>query len=832
MYFYAAIELRVLPRTKQRWKSLSAISSRKCRTSSSSSSGEEDEEKEEEKAEKYLLQREESYETNESHAPAMHFKKLDLSLYASLLNSVNTPKSLQNGRFAHHIITHIGLEPDTFVGSHVVLMYGTCGALDDAFHVFENLLERRSIFSWNFIVRAFARHGDFEKVLFLVGLMQQQGVFPSKVTFVSVFDACSLLSTINVGLRMHTMIVGCPFEMDVVIATALVNMYGKFGRIEIAMHCFDLMREHDVIAWTALISAFLQCGKAMEARSLFDQMMQEAWMPNEVSFISLFDACEDISSLGLGKQVHVRITCNHSSEAKLAVANALVNMYGKCGCLLSAKLVFKKMEEYNLVTWTSMISAYSQNGHHKEAIQHFLHLQQIGMLPDNILFSAVLSACGNSRVISLCKQMHAINLFTEPMVDVFLGTILVNTYGKCRDMEHAQSVFYSIADKNIFSWNAMISAYSQNGCNEDAYHLFDQMHEEAIFPNNVTFLSIVNACANDPSGLAVKRGAQIHACAMQLDIDVQNALIDMYASLGLISNARRVFDTLPERDICSWSALIAAFVDHDCSEEALKLFQEMQFEGISPDGIAFSCALKACSCMGAADKGQEIHAEISRKSILEGYVPVGNALVDMYINNGFLKEAQEVLIKLPARDTRSWITLVTGYAKYGQVEQAFKYFEEIQKDPGDALFMTCIDKGEDVSQELSRKREESNKEKEIGFVSILNACSHAGAVDTGNAYFEALNLGEYGPMPTLEHYMCMIDLLSRAGQVDDALRVITLMPFHPNLLIWHTVLSASKKWGIVELGEHAFAHAVQLNVDDTSAYVCMHNIYIAAHMQG
>ena len=176
----------------------------------------------------------------------------------------------------------------------------------------------------------------------------------------------------------------------------------------------------------------------------------------------------------------------------------------------------------------------------------------------------------------------------------------------------------------------------------------------------------------------------------------------------------------------------------------------------------------------------------------------------MYAKCGSLEEAEVVFGKLLVQDVVSWTALITGYALLGDSEHVF--------------------------YTIDRMIETGAKPDIITLMSVLNACSQGGLVEKGQLYFETF-ITNYGLSPTIEHYNCIIDLLCRAGHIDKAIGMTKKMPFHPGIVVWHTILGACRKWSNIELGRYAFERAIQLDDKDVSVYVCMCNIYVDASME-
>ena len=253
----------------------------------------------------------------------------------------------------------------------------------------------------------------------------------------------------------------------------------------------------------------------------------------------------------------------------------------------------------------------------------------------------------------------------------------------------------------------------------------------------------------------------------------------MYARcISPLAMSQQVFDESPYlRDVVSWTALIAGYAQEEKGHEALKSFGRMQKEGLSPNEITFTCILKACGNVGAIDKGIQIHDEIIKGGWLAQNIVLGNALVDMYAKCGILSKALKVFEELPVRDTISWSALISGYAQEGHFEEALKCFAQMQK--------------EGLSPD------------DITFVSVLNACSHSGKIDEAQDYYENMK-SKYGIAPKIEHYTCMLDLLGRAGHLEEAMSMGQTLSLVQSSVTCRSLMGACYNWGNVELGRQMF----------------------------
>eukprot|EP01018_Ginkgo_biloba_P013169 Gb_21054 [translate_table: standard] len=723
----------------------------------------------------------------------------DTSTYVCLLQICTKKKALSEGKLVHTHINDRGLMPDVFLGNTLVNMYAKCGSLVDACLVFNDMPKRDS-YSWTVMIAAYCRHGFSREALALYYQMQQTGIQPNEFTFASVLSACANMSALEQGIEIHEETITTGFQSNVFVESALVDMYAKCGRIEKARHIFDKMHQRNVVSWTAMIAGYVQNGKGVEALKLFREMQLTGVKPSSNTFASVLRACANMADLEHGIKVHEEIS-RSGLQSDVFVESALVDMYAKCGSLGKARNIFDKMHQRNVVSWTAMIAGYVQNGQSVGALKLFRLMQLAGVKPNSNTFASVLPACANSAALEQGMEIHEKIIKSGFQSDVFVESALVDMYAKCGYIEKARNIFDKMHQQNAISWTAMIAGYVQNGQGVEALNLFRQMQVAGVKPNSNTFATVLAACANST---ALEQGMEIHENIIrngfQSDVFVDSALVDMYAKCGSIKKARDVFDKMHQRNVVSWTAMIAGYVQNGQAVEALHVFQQMQLSGVKPDLNTFASVLPACANLAALEQGMEIH-ECLTKSGFVSDVFVDNALIDMYAKCGSIEKARNLFDKMHHRDVVSWTTIIAGYAMHGHSKEALKLFEQMQ---------------------LS-----GMKPNHITLVCVLSACCHAGLVDKGWQYFDWMS-EYYHITPTMKHYVCMVDLLGRAGHLDKAKHFINKMPIEPDAIVWSCLLGACKIHNNIELGEYVAELLFELDPKNAAPYVLLSNIYAAA----
>jgi pentatricopeptide repeat protein len=378
-------------------------------------------------------------------------------------------------------------------------------------------------------------------------------------------------------------------------------------------------------------------------------------------------------------------------------------------------------------------------------------------------------------------------------------------YVKCNKLDVARQIFDRMDVKDIVSWGAMISGYVQNHDNVSALQLFERMQAEteSIRPNKVVFSSVLRACA---CLRYIKHARLVHHFVVrsgwESDKVVGSALIDVYAKCGVLKEAFNVFKKLQVKDVVSWNAIIIGYMQHGLGRTSLSLFARMMNSKVKPDRITFLGTLKACGMIGAVGQGKMIHHHIIRNTF-ESDITIGSALVDMYVKCGSLGEAHILSKNIPEKNIVSWGATIAGYAQQGDHVLVGKCLHEMARqgvNPNGAIY-----------------------------VNIFAACSHAGDVTKCLQYFN-LMVNSHCIMPGTEHFNCMVDVLGRAGLLEEAKVLLQSMPIQADVTCWVSLLSSCQTYGELDLGRRCFNQLVEIDPEYASSYVLMYRMYADLNM--
>ncbi|KAI5060789.1 hypothetical protein GOP47_0025209 [Adiantum capillus-veneris] len=625
------------------------------------------------------------------------------------------------------------------------------------------------------------------------------------LAFVALLRLCTKSKDLSRGTRIHDHIMKRGLIEK--CADALITMYASCGALAKARELLIPHNSNDVITWTTLITSYTRQGQSQNALDCYELMKQEGPSPDAVTFMSVLKACGSIKAAYKGKQIHDEIARQGLLGSDVVLGNALIDMYAKCGVLRKAQQVLEELPYRDVVSWNTLIGGHTQHGQPEQALACFWQMQGDGLSPDAVTFSCILKSCGALRAINEGERIHE-QIASQGLLgkNIVLGTALVDMYASCGALVKAQTMLEELFPRDVISWNALISGYAQHGWGKEALKCFERMQHEGISPNSVTFGCILKACG---SIRALSKGEQIHDVIkrqglLETDNGLGTALVDMYAKCGALVKAAQTLEGLSFQHAASWSALIAGYVQEGKGEQAMHCFERMQHNGLYPDAITFTCALKACAIIGAVDRGKHIHDEIVRQNLIGNDRVLGGALVDMYAKCGSLEKARKVLEELPSRDVVSWSALIAGYAQRGESEQVLSCFRQMQLEGFNAEAST--------------------------FSSVLTSCCHLGLVEEGHRCFVDMST-KYGVKPDVYHYTCMVDLFGRAGHLDKAACLIEESPFSNHFSVLSALLGACRKWGDVCIGRWAFDRVVQVDRSNGAAYVLMSDVYAAAGMQ-
>ncbi|PKA52026.1 Pentatricopeptide repeat-containing protein [Apostasia shenzhenica] len=459
--------------------------------------------------------------------PFKFFEAVNLNISLSpshLLFSSLQKCSFRDLKPLHATMIKNNSHQDSLAMNQFVTACGRLHQIDHAFAAFSRM-EDPNIFVYNSMMRSFIQCSAPFRALQLFIKMPKSEDRPTCHTFSHLIKACVQIQAVRFGEAVHGQIWKMGFCSDLVLQTGLVDFYSVMQRINCSRKVFDEMSIRDTFSWNTMIFGYAHCGDLAAARNLFDEMPEK----NCVSW------------------------------------NTMVSGYARMGDVESAAFLFDLMPCKNLISWTSIISCYSRNKLFKEALEAFDAMKVAGMSPDNITMATVISACAHLGALQEGKRLHYEAVLNKFIIDSLIGSALIDLYAKCGCIARSLVTFFNLEEKNLFCWNSIIDGLAMNGQAKDAIFIFSKMIGQRIKPNNVTFVSILSACAH---GGLVEEGrrmfmSMIEDHSINPEIEHYSCMVDLLARSGLLDDALGLIQKVDiEPKSVMWRALLSGCKIH------------------------------------------------------------------------------------------------------------------------------------------------------------------------------------------------------------------------------------------------------------------------------
>lgn len=505
------------------------------------------------------------------------------------------------------------------------------------------------------------------------------------------------------------------------------------------------------------------------------------------------------TTFGHLKQIHSLLITFGLSQNPFFLAKLVTSIAASQPSHLAyASLLFDGVEAPTTQLWNSIIRSFSTSSEPRRSLIFYSKMRTNGIAPDKHTFPLLLKAFSkleNENPFQFYAHIVKFGL----NFDQFVRNSLISAFSGCGYLESANQVFDESTHKDVVAWTAFIDGYVKNGRALEAIKCFLEMRLMEIRVDEVTVVSVLCAAgmAGDIWFGRCVHGFYVEAGRVQWDAYVGSALLDMYMKCGYHEDACKVFNEMPVKNVVCWSALIAGYTQCSKYKDALLALKYMLSESIRPNQSTFTSVLTSCAHLGALDRGKSVHGYICRHKIPVNSL-LGTALVDMYAKCGCIDVALSVFGKLPTKDAFTWTAMISGLAMDGDALKALNFF--------------------------SHMLQSGVLPNEVTFIGVLSACSHGGLVDEGRKLFGSMKQ-VFHLEPTVDHYGCMVDLLGRAGYLEEARKLIEGMPMLPTAGVWGALLGACMIHKNFELGELVGNHLIKLQSNHSGRYILLSNLY-------
>ncbi|XP_028804068.1 pentatricopeptide repeat-containing protein At2g27610 [Neltuma alba] len=476
---------------------------------------------------------------------------------STIIGALANHKAVDAGIQVHAMVVKHGFETITPVCNSLVNLYSKSGMLRDAGAIF-NSMESKDSVSWNSMISGQVANGHDLQALEIFYHMQFAGVVPTQMTFVSIIKSCTNLKDLDFIRLLHCRTLKSGYSNDQGILTALMNAYFKCREMDYAHDLLSLMSGgQNVVLWTAMINGYLQNGNTKNAVNLFSQMRREGVKPNHFTYSTILKVQNAVSIF----QIHAEVI-KANYEKSSSVGTALLDAYVKRGNIYDALKVFEVIEAKDIIAWSAMIAGYAQTGETEEAAKIFLQLSREGIKPNEFTFSSIINACASSMAsVEQGKQFHACAIKMRLNNALCVSSALVTMYSKRGNIESAHEVFRRQGERDLVSWNSMISGYAQHGHANKALEVFEKLQNQNMEVDAITFIGVISACTH--AGLVDEGQRYFNMMVKDHHINPTmehySCMIDLYSRAGLLGKAMDIINGMPFSPCTTvWRTLLAA----------------------------------------------------------------------------------------------------------------------------------------------------------------------------------------------------------------------------------------------------------------------------------
>ncbi|XP_076887730.1 pentatricopeptide repeat-containing protein At4g19220, mitochondrial-like [Bidens hawaiensis] len=583
-------------------------------------------------------------------------------------------QDLSNGEVVHGFAIKLGYNETAHVSvlNSLVSLYSKCGDVDAAEIVFRGIYAK-DLVSWNTMINGFCSNGMILEAFHVLKEMQLRGsIQPDKVAILSLLSLCAESMLLIEGKTLHGFVIRIFNQSCGLVINSLMNMYSKCNQMKKAEILFMSSQDKDLVSWNTMISGYAQNGNSWFAQILFKKLMDQCLKCTLSTVLAVLSSCNSPKFLKFGESVHsLQLKLGFSNN--ILTVNSLICMYTNCGDLKASYALSQSVSSVaDTACWNAMIAGCTQNGYFSESLETFkLMRRESDAKHDFVTLVNVISSCGNLNLVFHGKLVHGFAHKTLVDQDVRVMNALITMYGRFGDVDCAMLAFDSCSDRNLCSWNCIISALSQNKKAKTALQLYQNLDFE---PDEITNSTILSACTQLGS---IRHGKQIHGHILRSNFHknsfITAALIDMYSNCGRLDTSVYIFNSSPEKNIASWNSMISAYGFHSKGQKAMTLFDEMIESGEKPTKTTFINLLSACAHSGFVNEGLNYYNRMSDEFGLEPVTEHHVCVVDMLGRSGRLNEAYEFIDKMVMKqDHGVWGAMLSSCNYHGDVEMGRK----------------------------------------------------------------------------------------------------------------------------------------------------------------
>ncbi|KAK1370961.1 Pentatricopeptide repeat-containing protein [Heracleum sosnowskyi] len=588
------------------------------------------------------------------------------------------------GKKIHGLVSKINLfESNAAIGASFVYMYSKNGCMDDAGLVFDEMCVK-DLVSWTALVIGYVQNDECEKGLEVLCEMHKVGGYEERPNFRTLeggFLACGNLGAMFEGKCLHGLAVKSGIGCYESVLSSIFSMYCKFGTCEETYISFSEVFSKDLMSWTSIIGVYARVGCFRDCLGLFFEMRNAGIDPDGMIISCMLSGFGNSTSVLAGKAFHAFIIRADYKNDKM-VHNALVSMYCKFGLVALAEKFVDGISERDDEVCNLMVQGYFKVGRLAKCLELFREMQLVGIQSNLNTLVSVISSCAELRAIYQGRHLHCYVIKNVMDENISVANSLIDMYGKVGQLSKAWNVF-NRSHRDTVTWNTLISLYAHSGHYAESLSLYDRMVAEGIKPNSATLVIVLSACSHIAS---LEKGESIYTYIkkekLELNLPLATALVDMYAKCGKFDISRDIFNSVKQKDVVLWNAMILGYGMHGDAKSALELLSEMEQSDVTPNELTFLSGLIACNHAGLVEEGKNIFGRMKDyffRPTLKHYT----CMVDLLARSGDLHEAEALALSMPiAADGGLWGALLSACKIHNNAEMGIRIAKHaIDLDP-------------------------------------------------------------------------------------------------------------------------------------------------------
>nr|CAD1817509.1 unnamed protein product [Ananas comosus var. bracteatus] len=586
----------------------------------------------------------------------------------------------------------------------------------------------------------------------------------------------------------HSQIVKLGLSNDMFSQNNLLTMYSKSHLLCRAGQVFDEMTDRNVVSWTCMITGSIQNGECEMGFRLFRQMLRVGFYPNEFALASVVSACESYEEIKFGVSLH-SIALKLGIDRNPYVGSSVLLMYAKNRDTASADIAFECIFYRDLACWNSMVESYVLNGYGYNAMRTVCSMHRKGLVFDQFTFLSAIKGCLISKDLNYARQIHCLIIQNRFESYITVMNSLTDLYFTLGVKDVALKVFDNILEKDVVSWNTLISAAAQEEDEIEAMGFFSSMLSTGLKPNHVTFSVILRMCAVKEQ---ISLGLQFFCLACRSgysdNVLVANSVVDLLSKCGFVNTAYHFFRSIPARNLVTWNEMISGYGLNGYSKEAFQLFRNLLRSNIRGDEFTYSGVLGACKEKQDSRTCEQIHGNII-KSGFASYQYVCTSLVKAYSMIGLVGNSFRVFEEVGELDLVSWGVIISAFVKRGLFGEALS-------------LVNCL-------------REEGQQPDEFILANILNACCNATLI------IQCRCIHSHVVKTGHEKHFCVasavIDAYAKCGDIISSKMAFDNSSVENDAILYNTMITAYAHHGLIKEALELHEQMRRANVEPTQA---------------